>query len=107
MKTNFPNDTIKDHFEVIENNEGNIIAKDKNGFSDIYFLWQGPDRCEFKELKKDGSEFGLIRAMKHNGGYKIQFRVTQPLTDGAKERNLIATAFLSKKDLEYLLSEIN
>ena len=106
MYMNFPNDTVNDHYNVVENNRGNIIAKPKDGFSDTYFIWAGPDRCEFKELKNNGPEKGLIRAMKHTDGFKIQFRATQALTDGSKERNLIATAFLSKRDLEFLLSEL-
>ena len=44
--------------------------------------------------------------MKHQGGYGIKFRATQSLTYGSKERNLIATGFLSKRDLEFLLSEL-
>jgi hypothetical protein len=106
IQMNFPNDTINNDFDVIEENEGNIIATHKSGVSDIFFIWKGPDRCEFKELKKDNEEKGLIRAMKQHGGYKIQFRASQSLTDGGKERNLIATGFLSKRDLEYLLSQL-
>lgn len=95
-----------ENFEIIQNNRDNIIAKLKSTPNDFYFIWQ-IDRVEFQEIKGGLKEQGLIRVFSiTEQGCKLQFRATQSLAGQQKEKNLIATAFLSKEDLQYILSKM-
>lgn len=96
-------------YNILSNNRSNIIASLKDS-SDIYLIWEHVSRIEFNELRNGEIEEGIIRIFSITGeGCKIQFRNTQPLPHRSvnKPKNLIATAFFSKQDLEYILERIN
>jgi hypothetical protein len=93
-------------FEILQDNNGNKIARLLTNTSDLFFIW-GSDRVEFSETKQDKHEQSLIRAMYiKKDSCKIQFRGTQSLGGKQKERHLMASAFFSREDLEFLLEEM-
>lgn len=64
---------------------------------------------EFKDLKdkydpEDKSGEILLWLNQWPDNFTLQFRAKQSLTDGSKERNVIATAHLSIAELEELLA---
>lgn len=96
----------QNEFDILANNKGNVIAKLKNNPSDLYLLWSH-DRVEFKQIDDNPKEQGLIRVMSITSeGCKIQYRAHQSLGGKQKEKTLMATAFVSKEDLERILAEI-
>lgn len=92
--------------ELISDYKGNLTSKISN---DFYFHWARASRIDWKELKdvKENEE-QLIRAFQINStGLRLQFRDFASITPGGKPKNLLATAFISKEDLELMLAEIN
>lgn len=97
-------------FNILQNNNGNLIAQLKSNPSDFYFIWE-QDRVEFKELDpifNQQDEQGVIRILSINStGCKIQFRATQSLRAKQKPRHMIATAHFSKEDMQFIIDQIN
>jgi len=102
---------LENHFEVVAQDRGNIIAhmKGHDGYNpDIYLLWQLVDRVTFREHSPLVNELPVIRVMSLTAeGCTIQFRAFQSLKGSQKERNLYAQGHFSKKDLEYILEQMN
>lgn len=90
--------------EFISQTRGNIISERNN---DVLFTWDKVSRVRFNELKDFPDQENEVRAFGiTDQGLRLQFRASDRLTENGKVRDLIATAFIAKEDLEYLLERM-